>query len=209
MSSIAVVDCGVGNLRSVSRALQHVAPRHRVVVTDKAADLDRADRVVLPGQGAMGSWMEALDRSGLRESVLQAIATRPVLGVCLGLQALYEASDEDGGIAGFGSLRGSVRHFSERILGGVLKIPHMGWNKVVQTRTHPLWAGIEPDAHFYFVHSYFVDSTSGAETVGETDYGTVFTSAAAFDNVFAVQFHPEKSQRAGLTLLRNFLNWDG
>ncbi len=209
MSSIAVVDCGVGNLRSVSRALQHVAPRHRVVVTDKAADLDRADRVVLPGQGAMGSWMEALDRSGLRESVLQAIATRPVLGVCLGLQALYEASDEDGGIAGFGSLRGSVRHFSERILGGVLKIPHMGWNKVVQTRPHPLWAGIEPDAPFYFVHSYFVDSTSGAETVGETDYGTVFTSAAAFDNVFAVQFHPEKSQRAGLTLLRNFLNWDG
>ena len=208
MSSIAVVDCGVGNLRSVSRALQHVAPRHRVVVTDKAADLDRADRVVLPGQGAMGSWMEALDRSDLRESVLRAISTRPVLGVCLGLQALYEASDEDGGIAGFGSLRGSVRHFSERILSGVLKIPHMGWNKVVQTRTHPLWAGIEPDAHFYFVHSYFVDSTSGAETVGETDYGTVFTSAAAFDNVFAVQFHPEKSQRAGLTLLRNFLHWD-
>ncbi len=209
MSSIAVVDCGVGNLRSVSRALEHVAPRHRVVVTDKAADLVRADRVVLPGQGAMGSWMEALNRCGLREPVLQAIATRPVLGVCLGLQALYEASDEDGGIAGFGSLRGSVRHFSERILGGVLKIPHMGWNKVVQTRPHPLWAGIEPDAPFYFVHSYFVDSTSGAETVGETDYGTVFTSAAAFDNVFAVQFHPEKSQRAGLTLLRNFLNWDG
>jgi len=209
MSSIVVVDCGVGNLRSVSRALQHVAPHQRVIVTDKAADLDRADRVVLPGQGAMGSWMEALDRSGLREAVIQAIATRPVLGVCLGLQALYGSSDEDGGIVGFGLLRGSVRHFSERISSGALKIPHMGWNKVVQTRPHPLWEGIEPDAHFFFVHSYFVDSASGAETVGETDYGTVFTSAAAFDNVFAVQFHPEKSQRAGLTLLRNFLNWDG
>ncbi|MDH3380913.1 MAG: imidazole glycerol phosphate synthase subunit HisH [Gammaproteobacteria bacterium] len=208
MGSIAVVDCGVGNLRSMSRALEHVAPRHHVVVTDRAADLDRADRVVLPGQGAMGTWMGALDRFGLRGSVLRAIATRPVLGVCLGLQALYEASDEDGGIAGFGSLCGSVRHFSDRIPSGALKIPHMGWNKVIQTRPHPLWAGIEPDAHFYFVHSYFVDSATDAETVGETEYGTVFTSAAAFDNVFAVQFHPEKSQRAGLTLLRNFLSWD-
>jgi len=211
MTKIAVVDCGMGNLRSVHRALEHVAPEARVVVTHRAEDIRHSDCVVLPGQGSMRAWIDTLDEHALREVIDTAVRTRPVLGICLGLQVLYEFSEEGGGTNGLGLCAGTVRHFETLIpaIPRPLKIPHMGWNNVRQVKPHFIWNEIPESARFYFVHSYFVASESGHETVGETEYGDVFTSAAAFGNVFAVQFHPEKSQRSGLRLLSNFVRWNG
>lgn len=211
MASVAVLDYGMGNLRSVVKALEHVSPKTRVVLAADARSVAAADRVVFPGQGAIRGCMEALRLEGLREAVTYAARQRPFLGICLGLQALYDESDEGGGVAGLGLLRGRVRLFGAMpdANGARLKVPHMGWNQVQQTRAHSLWAGIEKDARFYFVHSYYADAVTAPETVGVTDYGLPFTSAAAYENIFATQFHPEKSQRAGLQLLANFLNWDG
>ena len=207
MSTVAVIDYGMGNLRSVCKALARVAPEANVRLAADAAAVRAADRVVFPGQGAIGGCITALGRDGLQAAVLDAIKTKPFLGICLGLQALYEHSDEGGGIDGLGVLPGRVRRFAPA--DPTLKVPHMGWNQVQQTSLHPLWAGIAPDTRFYFVHSYYADSADPRWVTGTTDYGVRFTSAAARANIFAVQFHPEKSQQAGLTLLKNFMAWNG
>jgi len=212
MSTIAVVDYGMGNLRSVSKALEHVAPRANVIVTGEARAIDAAEHVVFPGQGAMPDCMRELDARGLRAAVLAAARTRPFLGICIGLQMLFELSEE-GATAGLGVFRGRVRRFPSEAMhtpeGARLKVPHMGWNEVHQTRAHPLWEGIPDASRFYFVHSYFPQPEEAAIVTGVADYPFRFTCAVARDNIFAVQFHPEKSQAAGLALLGNFARWDG
>ncbi len=207
MTTVAVIDYGMGNLRSVCKAIEHVAPSVRVILTATAADIARADRVVFPGQGAIGGCMTALARDGLLEAVTAAVRNKPFLGICLGLQALYERSEEGGGTACLNVLPGGVKRFN--LADRTLKVPHMGWSPVHQQRAHPLWKGIEQDARFYFVHSYYADSREPRDAVGTTEYGLRFTSAAARDNIFAVQFHPEKSARSGLRLLENFVSWNG
>ncbi len=214
MNTVAVIDYGMGNLRSVCKAIEHVAPAARVRLTAAASDIRHADRVVFPGQGAIGGCMAALERDNLRESLLEAMKTRPFLGICLGLQALYDFSEEGGGTPCLSLLAGAVKRFpSEKMVSDVtglpLKVPHMGWNQVRQTLPHPLWKNIPQDTRFYFVHSYYADSADPDNIAGETEYALRFTSAAARENIFAVQFHPEKSQRGGLQLLENFMSWDG
>ena len=214
MNSVAVIDYGMGNLRSVVKAIEHVAPRSKVRLTSDAAEIERAERVVFPGQGAIGGCMAALDACHLRDAVLEAVQTKPFLGICLGLQALYEFSEEGGGVKGLGVLPGQVPHFPSAQMrdtasGRVLKVPHMGWNEVKQVKAHPLWQGIPSGSRFYFVHSYYAQSQVSTDVAGMTDYGISFTSAAARANIFAVQFHPEKSAAAGLRLLENFMAWDG
>jgi imidazole glycerol-phosphate synthase subunit HisH len=205
-----VVDYGMGNLRSVSKAIEHVAPQAEVRVTSDAAEIARAQRVVVPGQGAMPDCMRELEARGLREAVIHAARERPFLGICIGLQMLFERSEE-GGARGLGLLRGAVRRFPEPLAQGAggarLKVPHMGWNEVRQVAPHALWQGIADRARFYFVHSYFADEAEPGLRSGSTEYGQVFTCAVARDNLFAVQFHPEKSQAAGLQLLSNFVHW--
>lgn len=206
---IAVIDFGIGNLRSVEQALTAVACNADVVVTSDAKVVANADRVVMPGQGAIGTWFKALHERQLEAAVLKAIDEKPLLGICVGMQALFEHSEEDGGIDGLGLFEGSVRHFNN-FHTEHLKIPQMGWNQVKQTKAHSLWHGIDDNAHFYFVHSYCANSpASESITVGRADYGHEFIAAVARDNVFAVQFHPEKSHDDGLTLLKNFTQWNG
>lgn len=214
MNTVAVIDYGMGNLRSVCKALEHVAPEARVLLTAEPDALLRADRVVFPGQGAIAGCIRNLDADGLRAALIEATKSKPFLGICLGLQALYEFSEEGGGVRGLGLLPGRVPLFPKEKMhdpatGLALKVPHMGWNQVHQSISHPLWAGIVQDARFYFVHSYYVEPGNPEQVAGVTEYGVRFTSAAAFNNVFAVQFHPEKSQHAGLKLLENFVHWDG
>jgi glutamine amidotransferase len=207
---VAVVDYGMGNLHSVSKAVEHVAPGAQVEVTSDPARVGEADRVVFPGQGAMPDCMREMDARGLRPAVIDAARHRPFLGICIGLQMLFERSDE-GGVAGLALLPGTVRRFPAPAMvdteGHRLKVPHMGWNRVTQARPHPLWSGIEDGSRFYFVHSYFPEAGE-AVVRGITEYGIPFTCAVARDNIFAVQFHPEKSDTAGLRLLANFLNWN-
>jgi len=209
MTHVAVVDYGMGNLRSVAKALEHVGAAD-VRVTDDADVIREAERVVFPGQGAVRDCMSALHRHELVDVLRRSIGERPFLGVCMGMQALLTHSEENEGVEALDLLPGEVRHF-RRLTGGdpALKIPHMGWNRVHQVREHPLWHGIEDGARFYFVHSYYVEPSESALVFGETEYGGRFASAIGRGNVFATQFHPEKSQRAGLQLLRNFLRWDG
>lgn len=212
MTDIAVIDYGMGNLRSVAKALEHVAPQRAVTVTSDPAVIAAAERVVFPGQGAMPDCVRELDARGLRQAVLDAAASKPFLGICIGLQLLF-AHSEEGDVDGLGILPGQVRRFpAARMVdaaGNRLKVPHMGWNQVRQTVPHPLWAGIAPDARYYFVHSYYVVPDDPALETAYTEYPFRFTSAVGRDNIFAVQFHPEKSQQAGLALLYNFVNWDG
>jgi glutamine amidotransferase len=211
MANIAVVDYGMGNLRSVAQALEHVAGEDTVAVTSDPAVIAAAERVVFPGQGAMPDCVRELDDRGLRAAVLDAAARKPFLGICIGQQLLFEHSEE-GSIDGLGILPGRVRRFPSGMkdaAGAKLKVPHMGWNQVHQAMEHPLWAGIAKDARFYFVHSYFVDPADPALVAAWTEYPLRFASAVARANIFAVQFHPEKSQQAGLALLYNFVNWDG
>ena len=207
--TIAVIDYGMGNLRSVSKALEHVAGGTPVVVTADPAVVAAAERVVFPGQGAMPDCMRELDARGLRAVVLQAAQDKPFLGICVGEQMLFERSEE-GDVAGLGVFPGEVKRFpDERMVdrnGLRLKVPHMGWNEVRQA-PHALWAGIADNSRFYFVHSYCVQAIDPALTVGTTDYGVPFTCAVGRDNIFAVQFHPEKSARDGLQLLKNFVEW--
>src|SRR5882672_11164688 len=202
---VAVVDYGMGNLHSVSKAVEHVAPHASVEVTSDPARVAGADRVVFPGQGAMPDCMREMDARGLRPAVLDAARSRPFLGICIGLQMLFERSDE-GGVDGLALLPGTVRRFPDAAMvdpgGGRLKVPHMGWNRVKQANGHPLWSGIEDGTRFYFVHSYFPQA-AGDLVQGTSEYGIPFTCAVARDNIFAVQFHPEKSDTAGLRLLAN------
>jgi glutamine amidotransferase len=213
MSKIAVLDYGTSNLRSVAKALEFVADnQHDILVTDQRQQILAADRIVFPGQGAVGQCMKSLTESGLDEVIKECINTRPFLGICLGLQSLMQESDEDGGVKGLGIIPGKVVRFPDNVKdehGDVCKIPHMGWNRVNQQKPHPLWKDIEDGARFYFVHSYYVQVENENDCAAKTSYAREFTSAAARDNVFATQFHPEKSQHAGLTLLNNFLSWDG
>jgi len=199
---IAVVDYGMGNLRSVSKALEHVAPGAEVLATADPAVIRSAERVVVPGQGAMPDCMRQLAASGAREAVIEAAGAKPFLGICIGLQMLFERGEE-GDTRGLGLLAGNVPRF--RVSG--LKIPHMGWNEVLQQRRHALWAGIADRSRFYFVHSYFPAPRDEGVTAATCVYGMPFTCAVARDNIFAVQFHPEKSQSAGLQLLSNFVRW--
>lgn len=208
MTTVAVIDYGMGNLRSVCKAIEHVAPTARVVLANTPRQIARADRVVFPGQGAIRGCIEALERSGMRDALVAAMRAKPYLGICLGLEALYASSEEGGGTVCLGLLPGEVRRFDPAGTSR-LKVPHMGWNQVHQTGAHPLWAGIAQDTRFYFVHSYYADTADPSLVAGATEYGLRFTSAAARENIFAVQFHPEKSQQAGLRLLANFVAWDG
>jgi glutamine amidotransferase len=202
----------MGNLRSVSKALEHVAPGVTVAVTSDPDVIVKAGRVVFPGVGAMPDCIRELDARGLRQALLEAARTKPFLGICLGMQALFEHSEE-GNAAGLGVLPGRVLRFPAEAMVGAkgekLKVPHIGWNEVHQAHPHPLWAGITDASRFYFVHSYYVEAGTPELVAGFTLYPFPFTSAVARDNIFAVQFHPEKSQAAGLALLGNFVLWDG
>jgi imidazole glycerol-phosphate synthase subunit HisH len=212
MRSVAVVDYGMGNLRSVSQAVLHAARGSDVAViaTSDPEVVLAAERVVLPGQGAMPDCMRELRDSGLQAAVLQAAATKPLLGVCIGMQMLFERSEE-GATQGLGLIGGEVLRFrlEGRLQpdGSRYKVPQMGWNRVRQTQPHPLWAGVPDDAFFYFLHSYYAHPSEARHSVGESDYGARFTCAVARDNIFATQFHPEKSAAHGLALYRNFLAW--
>ncbi|MGY0195626.1 imidazole glycerol phosphate synthase subunit HisH [Leptothrix sp. BB-4] len=210
--TVAVVDYGMGNLRSVSQAVMHVAQDSglEVIVTQRPEDVRAAERIVLPGQGAMRDCMRELQESGLKEAVLEAAASKPLMGVCVGMQMLLDHSEEQD-TPGLGLIPGRVRRFrlDGRIQsdGSRYKVPQMGWNRVSQPRPHPVWAGVPDGAWFYFVHSFYATPTDEAHSAGETEYGERFTSAVARDNIFATQFHPEKSADQGLALYRNFLSW--
>ena len=207
---IAVIDYGMGNLRSVWQALVHVADGRKIVVTADPEVVAGAGRVVFPGQGAMPDCMRELDARGLRPAVLEAARSKPFLGICIGQQMLFEHSEE-GNVPGLGVFRGEVRRFpADKMVGadGIrLKVPHMGWNEVWQKQAHALWANIPDGARFYYVHSYYVDPADPGIVAATTDYGIPFTGAVAQANIFAVQFHPEKSAAAGLQLLSNFMSW--
>ena len=212
---IAVVDYGMGNLRSVAKALEHVAPKQSVTVTSDPAVIDAAERVVFPGQGAMPDCMHYLRAAGLEDSVRTAIKSRPVLAVCIGEQMLFDYSEESrtpgATTPGLGVFPGAVVRFRDadmRLNGARLKVPHMGWNRVRQVCPHPLWAGIGDGDYFYFVHSYYVAPADRRLAVGDSDYGVTFTCAVARDNIFATQFHPEKSAASGLRLYENFTRWN-
>ena len=205
---IAIVDYGMGNLRSVSKAVEHLAPKVTVEVTSDPDRVAAADKVIFPGQGAMPDCMRELDRRGLRNAVLEGARRRPFLGICIGLQMLFQHSEE-GDVVGLEVFPGTVRRFRPgEMVGGRYKIPHMGWNGVEQMSSHPLWRGIGDGERFYFVHSYYSVPGDRSLACGQTHYGLPFCSAVARENVFAVQFHPEKSQSSGLRLLSNFIEWN-
>ncbi len=211
MSSVAVIDYGMGNLHSIAKALQHAAPDVDVQILSNPELILKADRVVFPGVGAMRDCMVALDQSGLTDVIKTSAKTKPFLGICLGMQALLSDSEENGTTQALNILPGHVVHFPEALKdakGSSLKIPHMGWNQVHYS-AHPLWENIPQDSRFYFVHSYYAVPNDKALVAATTDYPDTFACALSQDNVFAVQFHPEKSQTVGLQLLNNFLHWNG
>jgi imidazole glycerol-phosphate synthase subunit HisH len=216
--TVAVVDYGMGNLRSVSQAVMHVAREEskrgagvEVIVTSKPDEVYAAERIVLPGQGAMPDCMRELRESGLQEAVLDAAARKPMLGVCVGMQMLLSRSEE-GPTDGLGLIDGEVIRFrlDGRLQpdGSRYKVPQMGWNRVFQAQPHALWRGVPDASYFYFVHSFYACPSDPAHSAGETEYGARFTCALARDNIFATQFHPEKSAEHGLALYRNFLHWN-
>ena len=199
----------MGNLRSVAKAIEHIAPHERVEVTSDPAVVNAAARVVFPGQGAMPDCMRYLRESGLEQPVRDAARSKPLLAVCIGEQMLFECSEE-GDTPGLGLFTGDVVRFGRDMQGvnGPLKVPHMGWNRVRQSKPHALWDGIDDQSWFYFVHSYYVAPREKELITGETNYGGVFTCAVARDNIFATQFHPEKSAAAGLRIYENFTRWN-
>lgn len=217
MKAVVVVDLGTGNLRSVAKAVEHVAPEREVVISHDPAIIEQAERVVLPGQGAIGTWMTQMQQEHLHGALTKVMASRPVLGICVGMQALFDQSEEDGGTASFGIIPGQVKRFPDNMTedGVALKIPQMGWNQVWQQpmiglendKVHPCWQGIESGERFYFANSYCGYAEDRQHIAGECHYGVNFTAAVAKDQLFAVQFHPEKSQNAGLRLIKNFINW--
>ena len=216
METIGVIDYGMGNLHSLGKSLERVAGNQRIVISYDPEALLECDRLVLPGVGGVRACMDELRRLELDQMVLEAARKRPLLGVCLGMQVLLERSDENGGVNALGLIPGSVVRFpdpapepegaprTER-----LKVPHMGWNQVRQSRPHPVWAGVPEDSWFYFVHSYHAAPQNPAHTLGTADYGQPFAAAVARDNIVGFQFHPEKSHDLGLRLLANFVNWNG
>ena len=203
---IAIIDYGIGNLKSVHNAVSFISPQTKSIVTSDPDIVAKADRVIFPGQGAMPDCILQLEKRGLKESVIEAAKQKPFLGICLGLQILFETSEE-GGVNGFGLLPGAVKRFqlneNERI-----KIPHMGWNKVHLSNTHQMWNKIDSDSRFYFVHSFYAEVTNKSLEMATSSHGEKFTCAIAKDNIFAVQFHPEKSSELGLQLLKNFISWN-
>lgn len=205
---IVVVDYGMGNLRSVARALSHVAPKSKVIISSSANDINNADRVVFPGQGAARDCMRNLHDHNLSDSITAAFRNKPFLGICMGLQVLFEHSDENEGVDCLGLVKGGVHEFKRRADKPEMKVPHMGWNNVGQSVSHPLWNKVADNARFYFVHSYYVAPENNAWISATSGYLNEFTSAIAKDNVFATQFHPEKSASDGLQLLENFTNWN-
>lgn len=212
MSSVAVIDYGMGNLHSVAKALESVEPGVEVRVTADPALVASADRVILPGVGAIRDCVAEMLRLGVDKEVTEAIESgKPFLGICVGMQALMQHSEENGGVECLSQFDGNVKYFGDNLEenGQRLKVPHMGWNEVVQLGDHPLWANIADGSRFYFVHSYYVEAKHRDLVAGVCHYGKQFDVALARGNAFAVQFHPEKSSKAGLQLLKNFLNWDG
>ncbi len=220
MNKIAVIDYGMGNLHSVAKALEYVGAELalatgdevEVSVTPDPKIIAAADRVVFPGVGAIRDCMAEINRLNVGEMVATAMQTKPVLAICVGMQALMNRSEENGGVECLGFMDGEVRFFGDDLRdeeGERLKVPHMGWNEVTQTQDHPLWKDVPDKSRFYFVHSYYVQMNDVAKISGTTYYGTEVAATLADSNIFATQFHPEKSQTAGLTLLRNFLQWDG
>ena len=211
MQRIAVIDYGMGNLRSVSKAIEHVAPEHDVLVTSDREAILSADRIVCPGQGAAADCMRALQNIGL-DTLKNVIGNQPFLGICMGYQVLFDRSEENSGVDCFGYLPGSVQRFAQPLLdntGERLKVPHMGWSEVNHVRAHPLWQGIESSSRFYFAHSYYCVPAQSDVVTGMCRYGHDFAASVAMHRLFACQFHPEKSAQAGLQLLRNFVRWDG
>ncbi len=212
MSTVAVIDYGMGNLHSVAKALEQAGDA-RVVVTHEPEQIRKADRVVLPGVGAIRDCMGEIRRLGMDTVIAEVVNTKPFLGVCVGMQALMQFSAENGGTECLGILPGRVEFFGNALKdpdsGVALKVPHMGWNQVHQEKPHPLWSGIEQDARFYFVHSYYVATGEPDILAATSCHGVRFAAAVARENIFAAQFHPEKSQHAGLQLYANFLKWDG
>lgn len=211
-TTVAVIDYGMGNLHSAAKALEKVAPGAKVVVTADAGTILSADRVVFPGVGAIRDCMGEILRLGLDEVVREAARSKPLLGICVGMQSMMTHSEENGGVDCLNLFPGQVRFFGDDLRdasGEKLKVPHMGWNQVQHTRAHPLWKEIPDNARFYFVHSYYITLDDASLLIGRCEYGVPFAAALGKDNVFAVQFHPEKSQNAGLKLLQNFMEWDG
>lgn len=210
MNLIAIIDYGMGNLHSVSKAIEHVAPDAKVLVTSDENRIREADRVVFPGVGAMRDCMAEIRRLGFDTLVKELAIDRPLLGICVGMQAMMEHSEENDGVEGIGLFSGNVEYFGDALTenGVRLKVPHMGWNQIEQTLDHPLWHDIEDQSRFYFVHSYYL-AASAEHVAGRTQYGKSIAAAIARDNIFAVQFHPEKSQHSGLQLLKNFASWSG
>ena len=212
---IAIVDYGMGNLHSVLKSAQAAQQRAGVsadiALTDNPDIVYQADKVIFPGQGAMPDCMAALQKSGLGEAVADGLQNKPFFGICVGAQLLFDVSEE-GNTAGLGWFSGSVKRFATGLQdaqGDKLKVPHMGWNQVHQTRAHPLFAGVAQDARFYFVHSYYFAPSDASIVLGSSDYPESFACVVGRDNVFATQFHTEKSHDAGLQLLQNFMLWDG
>ncbi|MFO7593890.1 MAG: imidazole glycerol phosphate synthase subunit HisH [Pseudomonadota bacterium] len=213
MSSVAVIDYGMGNLHSVAKALEQTGRVDEIRVTHEKAQILSADRVVLPGVGAIRDCMAEIRRLELDEVIAEAVKSKPFLGVCVGMQALMDYSEENEGTECLGILPGQVKFFGEDLVdeqsGSALKVPHMGWNRVHQEMAHPLWRGIAQDTRFYFVHSYYVVPADASYLAGSARHGVSIAAALAHENIFAAQFHPEKSQHDGLQLYANFLEWDG
>lgn len=216
MNKVAVIDYGMGNLHSVAKAVEHVGRESgeevQATVTPDAQLIAAADRVIFPGVGAIRDCMAEINRLNVGQIVEEAMKTKPVLAICVGMQALMEHSEENDGVDCLGFMPGQVRFFGNDLQDEEskrLKVPHMGWNKVTQTQAHPLWNGVPDESRFYFVHSYYVESGDKSKVTSTTSYGREVVASLADNNIFATQFHPEKSQTVGLTLLRNFLKWDG
>lgn len=211
-SRIGVIDYGMGNLHSAAKALEHVADGAEVIVSSDPEVIRNTDRILLPGVGAIRDCMAEIRRLGFDQLVRETVQQKPLLAICVGIQALMESSEENDGVDCLGLFSGKVRFFGKNLKdakGDKLKVPHMGWNRVKQCVDHPLWRDIPDQSRFYFVHSYYVQAGDQAQVAGEGHYGETFAAAMYSDNLFAVQFHPEKSQKAGLQLLKNFVKWDG